>query len=135
MSHPEIELPAYAQTIGVELDSWEGNKPILAVEYRNDLCGNPGMFHGGAVAGLLEMAAVATLDADLREKQGLSRLTPINSTVEFLRVAGEARTFASAQIVRAGRRLANVQATLWQESREKPVATSIVNIAIAPVEG
>lgn len=135
MSHPEIELPAYARTIGVELDGWDGNEPILAIDYSSDICGNPGMLHGGAVGGLLEMAAVAALDADLRERQGASRLTPINSTVEFLRAAGEARTFASAKIIRAGRRLANVQATLWQESRDKPVATSIVNIAIAPDPG
>jgi uncharacterized protein (TIGR00369 family) len=134
MGKPEIELPAYAQTIGVELDGWEENSPILAIDYANELCGNPGMFHGGAVGALLEMAAVATLDAELRQRQGAAILTPINSTVEFLRAAGEARTFASATIIRAGRRLANVQATLWQESPEKPVATCVVNIAIAPGE-
>lgn len=132
MANPEIELPAYAHTIGVRVDGWDGSRPVLAVDYSDELCGNPGMFHGGALGGLLEMAAVAALDADLRGKQGPASLTPLNSTVEYLRAATDARTFASARIVRAGRRLANVQATLWQDSPDKPVATSLVNIMIAP---
>ena len=134
MGNPEIALPAYAGTIGVELDRWDGNRPVLAVDYSNNICGNPGMFHGGAIGGLLEMAAVATLEADLVVRQQSGRLTPVNSTVEYLRPAGDQRTFASATIIRAGRRFANVQATLWQESLAKPVATSLVNILIAPGE-
>jgi uncharacterized protein (TIGR00369 family) len=131
----EIALPAYAETIGAGLDHWDGERPVLAIDYSNDICGNQGMFHGGAVGGLLEMVAVATLEADLRGKQTTARVTPVNSTVEYLRPAGEARAFASATIIRAGRRFANMQAWLWQESPEKPVATAIVNILIAPGEG
>lgn len=134
MSNPQIDLPTYAETIGVELDRWDEGRPVLAIEYKKEVCGNPGMFHGGAVGALLEMAAVATLDADLRTKQEPATLTPVNSTIEFLRAAGEERTFASAEIVKAGRRLANVLATLWQGNREKPVATAIVNITIAPAK-
>jgi uncharacterized protein (TIGR00369 family) len=132
MDNPEALLPAYARAIGVTVDSWDCNRPVLAIDCRADLCGNPGMFHGGVVGALLEMAAVATLDADLRARQGETELVPINTTVEYLRAAGEQRTFASARIVRAGRRLANVQAVLWQESPEKPVSTANVNILIAP---
>ncbi len=134
MGNPEIELSVFAETIGVELDRWEGNTPVLAIDYSDQICGNPGMIHGGAVSGLLELAAMAALDADLRAKHGPAKLTALNSTVEFLRAAGEARTFASAQIVKAGRRLATVQSTLWQDTPEKPVATSIVNLTIAPAE-
>ena len=112
MGHPEIVLPAYAGTIGVELDRWEGNRPVLAVDYSNDICGNPGMFHGGAIGGLLEMAAVAALDADLRAKQQAARITPVNSTVEYLRPAGEARAYASATIIRSGRQCEAAAAAL-----------------------
>jgi uncharacterized protein (TIGR00369 family) len=134
MGNPLIKLPIYARTIGVEIDSWDGNSPVLAIEYSNDICGNPGMFHGGAVGGLLDMAAVAAVDADLRTRNSNAQLTPVSSTVEYLRAAGEERAFVSAKIIRAGRRLANVQATLWQGSRDKPVAISIVNILIDQIE-
>lgn len=132
MGNPDISLPAYAETIGVALDRWDGKRPVLGLDYYENICGNPGMFHGGAVGGLLEMAAVATLEADLSARDQTVRLTTLTSTVEFLRPAREQRAYASATIIRAGRRFANVQATLWQESPDKPVATSIVNILIAP---
>ena len=102
------------------------------MDYQDIICGNPGTFHGGALSALLEMAAVATLDAHLG---GAGRLVPLNATVEFLRSAGEQRVFASARIIRAGRRLATVKATLWQDSPEKPVSTAIVNIQIASTDG
>jgi uncharacterized protein (TIGR00369 family) len=135
MDSRTIALPAYAQWIGVELDSWDGELPVLGINYQNAICGNPGMFHGGVVGALLEMAAVAALDAHLGAKGGMSKLVVLNATVEFLRTAVEQRAFASARIIRAGRRLATVQATLWQDSPEKPVSTAIVNILLAPVDG
>ncbi len=132
MQQIEVTLPPYADTIGAALDSWNGTMPVLAIDYSENICGNPGMFHGGAVSALLEMAAVAALEADLRSKQSAARLTTLNSTIEFMRPAGETRTFASAMIIRSGRRFANMQAWLWQESRDKPVATALVNILIQP---
>ena len=135
MGNPQIELSEYARTIGVEIDGWYGNRPVLALDYKAELCGNPGMFHGGAVGALLEMAAVATLEAELQAKQSSAPLAPMNSTIEFLRMAGEERTYASADIVKAGRRLANLSATLWQGDPEKPVATAVFNIAIGQNSG
>ncbi|PEQ13911.1 hypothetical protein B2G71_06320 [Novosphingobium sp. PC22D] len=134
MSAQDITLPAYAGTIGVRIDSWDAARPILTLDYSGELCGNPGMFHGGAVAALLEMAALATIDADLRAGRGPAKLSPVNATVEYMRPALERPAYASARIVRAGRRLANLEATLWQESEDKPCATAIVNVAIAPLE-
>ena len=130
MSVPDIALPDYAATIGAAIDRWDGDRPVLAIGYADTLCGNPGMFHGGVVASLLEMAAVATLEASLAAQGAGGEASPVNTTVEYLRMAGEQRTFASARTVRAGRRLANVQSILWQESEDKPVATAIVNIEI-----
>jgi len=119
--------------MGIEVRQWEGGRPILAMGYAHDLCGNPGIFHGGAVSTLLEMAALAALDAELRATHGPAHLTALNTTVQFLRGAEDETAFASAEVVKAGRRLANVAATLWQGDRTKPVATAIVNIAIAPL--
>lgn len=130
MSHSEIILPDYARTMGIAIDSPDGADPVLVMAYGADLCGNPGMFHGGAISTLLEMAAVSALDAHLRANGGAARLVPLNTTVQFLRAAGEAQAFASGTIVKAGRRLATVAATVWQDSQAKPVATAMVNIAI-----
>ncbi|MCJ2181053.1 PaaI family thioesterase [Novosphingobium album (ex Hu et al. 2023)] len=133
-THP-IDLPVFASTIGIAVDRWEDGRPVLAVDYAENLCGNPGMYHGGVVATLLELAAMAALDADLRLRRSPAQLEPVNTTVEYLRPALEQRTFATARIVRAGRRLANVAAMLWQESEDKPIATATVNIEISQGSG
>ena len=133
MSHPEIKLSPYARSIGLEVDRWEDGLPVLGIQYTPEICGNPGMFHGGAISTVLEAAAVAVLDASLQAGHGPAILTPLNSTVQFLRAAGEERAFASARIVKVGRRLANVAAVLWQANADKPAATAIVNVAITPM--
>jgi uncharacterized protein (TIGR00369 family) len=132
MTGPQIALPAYARMMGIEVDRWENGRPLLAVDCREDICGHPGMFHGGALGALLEQAALAVLKADLQTKDGASALTPLSSTIEYLRAAVEKRTFATAEIVRSGRRLANVRAFAWQESLERPAAIAFFNIAIKP---
>lgn len=126
----DIALPPYARLFGIALDRWEGGLPVLAVDYGELVCGNPGTFHGGALGGLLELAALAALRVG---SDGAAALTPLNSTVEYLRSAGERRTYAIGEVVRAGRRLANLRATAWQDGRDKPVATATFNVAIGPV--
>lgn len=135
MSHPELKLSTYARSIGLDVESWEDGAPVLGIDYVPAISGNPGMFHGGVISTVLEAAAVAALDANLRASHGAALLTPLNSTVQFLRAAGEERVFASGRIVKVGRRLANVAVTLWQADRDKPAATAIVNIVIAPLPG
>jgi acyl-coenzyme A thioesterase PaaI-like protein len=47
---------------------------------------------------------------------------PINVTVA-LRTGRPVDVFARAEISRAGRRIAHVQAEAWQESRSRPIAS------------
>lgn len=125
----DMALPPYARLFGIALDRWEDGRPILSVDYGELVRGNPGTFHGGALGGLLELAALAALRAGL---DGAATLTPLNATVEYLRGAGERRTYAIGEVVRAGRRLANLRATAWQDGPDRPVATATFNVAIAP---
>jgi uncharacterized protein (TIGR00369 family) len=91
------------------------------------LLGRPGFLHGGAIAGLLENAAwVAVLDAIPDD----ARIKPITVTVDYLRGGAMAETYAEAQIVRLGRRIANVLVTAWQEDRAKPIATANLKMMI-----
>ena len=130
MSNPHIDLPAYARLIGIEIDRWENGLPVLAIDYHENVCGNPGMFHGGVLGALLEQAALAVLRAEMQPQGNTGVLTPLSSTIEYLRAAGEKPTFATAEIVRTGRRLANVRALAWQESADKLMSIGFFNIAI-----
>jgi len=44
-------------------------------------------------------------------------------TVDYLRSGRIATTWARAQVTKQGRRVANVQASCWQEDPDKPIAS------------
>ncbi len=127
-----IRLPPYALALGMRLDHWDGTRPVIAVDFSDQVSGNPKAFHGGALGGLLEMAAIAALQAELGEGANLPRLKPANLTVEYLRGAGMLTTYACGEVVRCGRRLANLRAVAWQDSPDKPVAICMTNVLLAP---
>lgn len=122
MSDPQITLPPYAETIGVAVERWDGGRPVLALDYGEAVSGNPGTFHGGVIAGLMEAAGLAAIGAP----GGAFR--SINTTVEYLRGAGGQRLYAVGTVVRAGRRLSNVRVEAWQDDPEKPVAAAVLNV-------
>lgn len=127
-----IRLPPYARALGIRLDHWDGICPVIALDFNDRMSGNPKAFHGGALAGLLEMAAIVALQAELGEGEDLPRLKPANLTVEYLRGAGMRTIYACGEVVRQGRRLANLRAIAWQESPDKPVAFCVTNVLLAP---
>ncbi len=123
-------LPPYARGLGIEVDRMEGLIPVLAMDFSERVQGRPGYLHGGALSGLLEMAAIAALQSELEAGEGRRRIKPVNVTIEFMRGGTEQRTFAAGRVTRAGRRIANVQVEAWQDDREKPIATAFLNIAL-----
>ena len=126
MSRPE--LPAYAKALGIAICGEENGVPILTVEFGSSVEGRPAHYHGGATAGLLENAAYAALRVRLEAEGREAQLKPINITVQYL-AAGEARTsYAKGRITKLGRRTANVSVEAWQDDRERPIATAILNI-------
>ena len=48
-----------------------------------------------------------------------------------MRGAGATRTFALGRVTRAGRRIANLSATAWQDDPAKPVASAWMNVLLA----
>lgn len=125
-------LPPYARALGMEIDRVEEGMPVLAFDFAERIHGRPGFVHGGALAGLLEMASVVALRCDLRRSGAELRFKPVNITVEFMRGAAGRRTFALAQVIRTGRRIANLRADAWQDDRGKTVATAWMNVRLAP---
>lgn len=123
-----IRLTPYARSLGIEIDRFEDGIPVLGIEFGNNIEGRPGAFHGGATAGLLETAGYAALRAKLSDQDRTMTLKPINVTVQYLSAGLEKRTYAMARITRLGRRNANLTVEAWQDSREKPIATAVMNI-------
>lgn len=119
-------LPPYAAMLGLELFS---DMPLtLVMPFTEHLVGAPGRLHGGALAGMMEIAGLMTLRQSLGEVQAL--IKPVTVTVDFMREGALRETYAAAELARLGRRVANLRVSAWQEHREKPVATAQLNVMI-----
>jgi uncharacterized protein (TIGR00369 family) len=123
-----IVLPPYALGLGCEIDHIEGEIPVLGCDFTPRTAGRLGFWHGGALSGLLEMAAVCAVQAALGLE--IRRLKPINISVQFMRGGVERRTYALGRVIREGRRLVNVTAEAWQDDRSKPLAMAQMHVMI-----
>ncbi len=135
MPDSQAQLTAYARSLGIAIDRMDDGVPVLAVEFTREVEGRPGALHGGAISGLLETAGYAALRAKLGSDDRHPQLKPINITVQFLSTGKQKRTYAKGRITRLGRRNANVSVEAWQDDRERPIATAIMNILMADGAG
>lgn len=130
----ERDLPAYARSLGITIDSMDGGSPVLAIPFGAIVEGRPTVFHGGATSGLLENAGYAALRAELARAGRQHRLKPINVTVQFLSAAKAKPTYARGRVLRLGRRNANIEVEAWQDDRTRPVATAVMNVLMAELD-
>ncbi|UZK65166.1 PaaI family thioesterase [Sphingomonas sp. M1-B02] len=118
----------YAKLLGLSVEPGE-TAPTYVMPFGNDVVGRPGFLHGGAIGGLLEMAAVGALVQAL-EAEGGGRVKPINLTVDYMRGGREKPTRARGTVTRLGNRVANVEAIAWQDEPDRPIAAARMNYLI-----
>jgi len=131
----QTRLSPYARALGMESCGEEHGMPVIAIDFAHHLEGRPGALHGGAIGGILETAGYAALRTALAAEDASKRIKPVNITVQYLRGGKSVRTYAVGKITRLGRRNANLHVEAWQESREKPIATAVMNILMQDTEG
>lgn len=119
----------YAQLLGIECHE-EAGKPLFVLPYQEQNVGNillPAI-HGGVIGGFLENAAVLHL-MWAREATGIPKI--IDFSIDFLRSAGPQNLYARCEIVRQGKRVANVLMSAWQDNPATPVATARAHYLLA----
>ncbi|WP_223797790.1 PaaI family thioesterase [Sphingomonas nostoxanthinifaciens] len=127
-----VGLLPYADFLGISLEGERDGAPLLVMPFSEGLIGAPGRLHGGAIAGLLEIAAIAAIDATLEDGEpARSIFKPITVTVDFMRPGLLVATYACGEVVRVGGRIANVGVSAWQEDPARPIAAARMNLAIA----
>jgi len=114
-------LPPYAELLGLTVEQGDG-APILLMPFGDRVLGRPGFLHGGAIGGLLEMAAIVALRHALAD-DGVA-IKPMNLSIDYMRGGRELTTRAQGVVRRLGKRIANVETSAWQDDREAPIATS-----------
>ena len=121
------QLPPYAQLLQCRLEDRHG-ETVITIPFHDDVVGRPGFLHGGAIAGLLEIAAFTALAAEIDDAE--VTMKPITVTVDYTRPAGHSETHAIATVQRLGTSIANVEAVAWQQVREEPVASARLNFLL-----
>lgn len=128
----------YNRFLGVGFERL-GDELTAKLHYAAPLIGNPILpaLHGGVTGAFLEIAAITQLawdraleimDAGGEEAEKVARgeftawPRTVDISIDYLR-SGRARdTYARAQVVKAGRRVANVRVEAWQSERARPIA-------------
>ena len=124
-------LVPYAQFLGVQLEDGEGGSPVCVMPFSDDLVGNAALpaVHGGVVGAFLELTALVAM-LEQADDDGARVPRPINFSVNYLRSVGPRATRARAEIVKHGRRIANVRVVAWQDDVAKPVAAGVGNFLL-----
>jgi uncharacterized protein (TIGR00369 family) len=120
-------LPPYADLLRLRLEQRDG-EPLWVMPFHDDVTGRPGFLHGGAIAGLLEIASFSALQRALGDRQ--AEMKPITVTVDYMRAGNPLDTFAAAAVERLGSRIANVEAYAWQAERSAPIASARLNFLL-----
>lgn len=123
-----IEQSPYAQLMRLRFEDDPDGNPQVVLPWHDDVMGRPMYLHGGAIAGLLEFAAFATLTH--ATGMAVQQLKPITVTVDYLLGGKAVETRACGKIARLGGNVANVEATAWQADRATPIATCRINFLL-----
>lgn len=124
-----LDMLPYAAFLGVRADR-DGDDVALFMPFHERLIGSPGRLHGGAIAGLLELAGTARLLVALADEEVVPLLKPVTITVDYLREGGAQGTHAAATLTRLGRRVANLHVTAWQYDHGRPIASANLNVIL-----
>lgn len=131
-----VSLLPYADFLGIRIAGEREGAPLLVMPFSEGLLNLQGGLHGGALSGLLEIAAIAAIDATLEDGEPARAIfKPITVTVDFMRPGLPADVYACGEVVRVGGRVANVAVSAWQDDPARVIAAARMNLAISsPVE-
>ncbi len=124
-------LPPYALALDMEISDTSEDAPIVIMPFGIKVQGRPGFLHGGAISGLLEMAAVAAIHTALKARGNDASIKQVNVTIDFMRGGGQQMTYAVGTVTRLGRTMANVEARAWQDAQDKPIAMAQMHYLIS----
>jgi uncharacterized protein (TIGR00369 family) len=123
-----LETIPYARFLGVQVEE-TGKGLVCVLPFRHEIVGNDRLpaVHGGVVGAFLELTAFMQLLADVSAERAPK---PISFNIDYLRSAGPHDMRGRAEIVKYGRRIANVRVLAWQTDAAKPVAAGIGNFLL-----
>lgn len=127
-----VQAIPYSRFLGISVEE-KDDQLVGKMSFSDKIIGNPKVpaLHGGTIGALLESTAIFTV---LWGTDTIVLPKTINITIDYLRGGKLADTFCVGTITKHGRRVANVRAEAWQESRDKLIASANAHFLISPPE-
>lgn len=112
----------YAAHLGMEL-IFEDERLRFRLPFRTQMIGDSALpaIHGGVIAGFMEGSAQLHLLLALTERRLPKN---IDFSIDYLRSGNAADCYADCEVMRQGRRVAQVQVRCWQFERAGPAGQS-----------
>lgn len=116
------ELIPYARFLGITFSEEDG-RLIFKMPFIEKNIGNTALpaIHGGVIGGFLENAAIMHLMWTM-ESTTMPKIIDIN--IDYILSGRPETTYAECEIVKMGRRIANVQIKAWQNDPDRPIAVA-----------
>ncbi|MFZ6646880.1 thioesterase family protein [Undibacterium sp. TJN25] len=127
LRHVVEEKIPFCHLLGIKLESFDPDNAQISIAMREQLLGNfsQGMLHGGVIASvldsvagfaiLLKMAQENPKDDVLSQMKEFSRMSTIDLRIDYLQPGRGKKFFATAEVTRLGKRVANVLMDLRNE--------------------
>ncbi|MCM2971459.1 PaaI family thioesterase [Larsenimonas suaedae] len=122
----------YARWLGIEVTR-DDSGLVFMLPARRDMIGNPLLpaIHGGAMGAFMETAAIIDTMLALRTAK-MPKIA--NFSIDYLRAGKCQPTYARCELVREGKRLANLRVHAWQASEDRLVATARLHCVLAELD-
>lgn len=118
----------FCRLLGVTAE-YRAGQFVLVLPFSPPLVGNAMLpaLHGGVISALLETVALAQVAEDLK-----ILAKPVDVSIDFLRSGRAVMSYASARIVKPGRRMVSIHAQMWQDDEDRPIAALRGHLLLAP---
>lgn len=126
-----LAMIPYARFMGFGVTIVDGDL-LVTMPYAEHLIGNGSVdaLHGGTLGAMMESTAIFKL---LWSAETIRVPKTINITVEYLQKAERGKdTYARAEFIRHGRRVANVRTFCWQDDPNQLVAAANAHFLLTP---
>lgn len=123
-------LMPYSFAIGLQMGTDQQGKELFYLPFSKQNIGNVFLpaLHGGLINGFLQSCMTLSLHQQIQ----LPALPqPIDLSIDYLRSGLPQDCYARCELIRQGRRIGNISATVWQEDEQKPIATGRAHFSLA----
>ena len=124
LSNAFILLP-HCKLLGFEMVGTDVRSPVLKVEWREDLVGNPvtGVLHGGVITTLVDTASAVAVAACLASVESFATL---DLRIDYLKAATPGKAvYCRAECYRLAKQIAFTRAVCYHDDPADPVAHGV----------